>query len=208
MKLEEELKQVADDGCLDKMFEDMERQEQIAVARAAWFEGIGPDKRATLIHRAIEKYASDEYRDREYRNGYEPRTPFFEFLFNYAGRYGKEMPCDFSVYFQHTYRLIDGKWLVREMNGQGTVYDVTEYNGETYWQTNTDAGLDIRFYTLHKKLEREIESFLSANGITNKELFLKFTTGESSTLTMFNKRPDIGIARPEKPVLYSDEDLC
>lgn len=208
MKLAEKLKQAIDDGKFDDMFAEQERQEQILSARAAWFNRLGPAGRDRLTRLAVKKYSSDKYIDSEYAKGYEPRTPFFEFLFDYAGRYGKEMPMDCSIYFPHQYYLIDDKWLIREMNGQGTVYDVTEYDGSKYWQINEDTGLDIRFYTLHKKLEREIESFMSANGITDKEVHFSYVTGKSSTLATFRKHSDLGIAVPEKPVLYSMDKLC
>ena len=208
MKITEEMKQAIDDGKFDDMFAEQERQEQISSARASWFHRLGPVERDRIIRLAIEKYSSDKYIDSEYKKGYEPRTPLYAFFFDYAERYGKEMPMDCSVYFPHRYYLIDDRWLIREMNGQGTVYDVTEYDGGKNWQTNEDAGLDIRFYTLHKKLEREIESFMAANGMTDKEVHFSYVTGKSSTMAIFKKHPDLGIAVPEKPVLYSMEKLC
>lgn len=94
------------------------------------FHNIGIDKRSEIIDRIIAKYESDKYYWREMKIGCEPRCPLYWFLFEYAGKYGEELPFEENNPFPHHLRLIDGKYKVRQMFGQGTVVDVWNVSKE------------------------------------------------------------------------------
>ena len=83
------------------------------------------ENRSELIDKIITKYESDEYKDREmFKLHYEPRCTLYWYLDDYAEKYGEELPNDENNPFPHSIRMIDNKYIVRKMYGQGTVIDV------------------------------------------------------------------------------------
>ncbi len=89
------------------------------------FHSMPLDKRSELIDKIISKYESDEYKDREmFKLHYEPRCTLYWYLDDYAEKYGEELPNDENNPFPHSIRMIDNKYIVRKMYGQGTVIDV------------------------------------------------------------------------------------
>jgi hypothetical protein len=83
------------------------------------------ENRSELIDKIITKYESDEYKDREmFKLHYEPRNTLYWYLDDYAEKYGEELPNEENNPFPHSIRMIDNKYIVRKMYGQGTVIDV------------------------------------------------------------------------------------
>lgn len=83
-----------------------------------------------VMKRLLEKYESDEYRDREYFKCHcEPREPFLWLAFEYASRYCE--PCDDQEYWNDftgaAYYI--GDYVIQVMHGQGSVIRVDELKG-------------------------------------------------------------------------------
>ena len=87
---------------------------------------LDKDLRSNLIRKVIEKYSSQEYIDREYSLGYEPRMELFTLLQKYAEKYGENVPDEYGD-FVASALLVDSKWLVKLYIGQGSEIDVYEY---------------------------------------------------------------------------------
>ena len=93
-----------------------------------WFSAQTIQERDRIIRLIKEKYESDAYKDREYRLGYEPRCELMWLLDDYADFYGKSLPQDPDNPFDHHNNLIDNKWVVTVMHGQGSVIHISEYD--------------------------------------------------------------------------------
>lgn len=94
-----------------------------------WVEklyGLDKDLRSNLIKKVIEKYKSQEYLNREYSLGYEPRMELFTLLQKYAEKYGEDIPDEYGD-FVASALLVDSKWLVKLFIGQGSYITVSEY---------------------------------------------------------------------------------
>lgn len=94
-----------------------------------WVEklhGLDKDLRSNLIKKVIEKYKSQEYLNREYSLGYEPRMELFTLLQKYAEKYGDDIPDEYGD-FVASALLVDSKWLVKLFIGQGSYITVSEY---------------------------------------------------------------------------------
>ena len=131
---------------LDKMIEwmnspegqeELEKERQkmqfIASLTDKWvekFQGLGAEKRSEIIEKLMAKYDSDEYYWREIKRGYEPRCELYWFLDDYAEKYGEKMPNEEDNPFPHYKKLIDGKYVIRKMFGQGTVIQVWDVSKE------------------------------------------------------------------------------
>ena len=87
---------------------------------------LTPEQRAILIRKIINKYESDEYRDREYRKGYEPRTPLYDVLMDYAEQHCQEADYKKNQYFEEIQYDIDGKFIISEIFGQGSFISIQE----------------------------------------------------------------------------------
>ena len=96
------------------------------------FHNESPAKRAEIINKIMAKYNSDEYRNREILKYHrEPVTYLYWVLFEYAQKYGVPMPQEPNNPFSHDVYLIDDKFVIRLMHGQGSCVDVwtfSEYN--------------------------------------------------------------------------------
>jgi hypothetical protein len=73
------------------------------------------------IEKLIEKYNSDEYRDREYKKGFQPREKLLWIVWNYAKRYCKR--CNENTYAnQFTGEMYYvGSYIIQIMHGQGSI---------------------------------------------------------------------------------------
>lgn len=104
-----------------------------------WVErihGLSVEKRVELIGKCKTKYESKEYRERELRLGYEPRTDLFFILAEYAERYGKNIykertaNGDILMFCNGTLWLVDNTYIVELLIGQGSavnVFTIDEY---------------------------------------------------------------------------------
>ena len=113
-----------------KLEEERKKMQFIEDLNNKWiekFHNLDTEKRSEIIEKIITKYESDEYRDKEMfkcKIHYEPRCTLYWYLDDYAKKYGEELPDEKDNPFPHHLRLIDGKFIVRKMYGQGTVIDV------------------------------------------------------------------------------------
>ena len=96
------------------------------------FHNESPAKRAEIINKIKAKYDSDEYRNREILKYHrEPITYLYWVLFEYAQKYGKQLPQEKNNPFPHEVYIIDNAFVIRLMHGQGSCVDVwslSEYN--------------------------------------------------------------------------------
>lgn len=100
-----------------------------------WVEKIhnlSINERIAFIDKCITKYNSDAYRDREmFKLHCEPRCTLYWYLLEYAEKY-----CADTLFheddnpFYHKCYIIDDKYVIRQMVGQGTVVDMWEYVGK------------------------------------------------------------------------------
>lgn len=74
-----------------------------------------------ILEKLMNKYYSDEYRDREYKIGFEPREPLLWLVWEYAAKYCEE--CNEEKYFNTftgaAYYI--GSYVIQIMYGQGSV---------------------------------------------------------------------------------------
>lgn len=104
-----------------------------------WVERIhslSTEKRIKLIGKCKVKYDSKEYREREWKLGYEPRRYLFFMLVEYAERYGKNIyeeraaKGDILMFCNGTLWLVDDTYIVELLIGQGSavnVFTIDEY---------------------------------------------------------------------------------
>lgn len=73
------------------------------------------------MERLIDKYDSKEYRDKEFRLGFEPREPLFWFMFDYGMKYCEECTDDkyWNDFTGGAYYV--GSYVIQVMIGQGSV---------------------------------------------------------------------------------------
>ena len=87
------------------------------------WERIKTDVDGSIDH-MLKWYGSDEYRDREYNKGYQPREELLWVLFEVAETYGKECTEEEIDLYANTftgaiYRI--GSYAIQIMNGQGSM---------------------------------------------------------------------------------------
>ena len=124
-KLKEEM---LSDERVNTWLAKLEFERKLARRYIDWFAAQTIQERDRIIRLIKEKYESDAYKDREYRLGYEPRCTLMWLLDDYADLYGKSLPQDPDNPFDHHNNLIDNKWVVTVMHGQGSVIHVSEYD--------------------------------------------------------------------------------
>lgn len=82
------------------------------------------DNMDSIIEKLLSKYESRKYRDKEYKQGYEPREKLLWLVWEYAIEYGKECPDNiYDIYvnsFTGGMRIV-GSYVVQIMYGQGAV---------------------------------------------------------------------------------------
>ena len=92
-----------------------------------WIERIHSltiEQRADVIRKCIKKYDSDEYKDKEYKKGRFPENTLFYMLDDYAEKYGEPLYIENDICVSKY--LIDGKFIIECVYGQGSVINVTE----------------------------------------------------------------------------------
>lgn len=77
-----------------------------------------------VIEKLMDKYYSDEYVEREYKIGVQPREPLLWLVYGYAEKYGQ--PCDDEKYLnpftEGAYFI--GSYVIQLMNGQGAILKI------------------------------------------------------------------------------------
>lgn len=125
----EKLKQeMLSDDKIGAYFARMDFERKLQNRYIDWFKSQTVEERDRIIRCIKEKYESDAYLDRERLLGYEPRCTLLWLLDDYADIYGKHLPEDPENPFEHHNNLIDDKWVITVMYGQGAVVSISEYN--------------------------------------------------------------------------------
>lgn len=218
-KILDRLKEQLESGALDDFVEEMKIKEGLINKYVEKFHEMTAEQRSEFIRKTIEKYNSDAYRDREMRMGYyEPRTELWWLLYDYARKYGVDMPEDASNPFAHSYTLIDDDWLVFVMHGQGSVIDVRHFdeNDEYYVDIESEDAVPIEareeFYGLMLDLHDLTKRHLLRNDIKNVDYTfnLSFTDDVVACSAKMFKRKDDNSAtpgEPRKPIAYAIEPI-
>ena len=92
-----------------------------------WIEKIHSltvEQRSDVIRKCIKKYDSEEYKYKEYNKGRFPENTLFYMLDYYAEKYGEPLYIENDVCTSRY--LIDGKFIIECVCGQGSVINVTE----------------------------------------------------------------------------------
>lgn len=119
---------------IDKFFESDEGKkyiqhqnhlEDLRDRNIEWIKELTTEKRFELVEKLVNKYESDEYVKSEYKKGFQPRTPLYYVLLDYAETYCRPSLYQVNEYFDEAQYDIDGKWIISIINGQGTVINVT-----------------------------------------------------------------------------------
>ena len=106
-------------------------ENEIVKRNNEFIHSLSKEKRKEIVDRIISKYSSQEYRDKEYKLGYEPRCDLFFVLHDYANAYGQPWNL---VPGEDPYGFVSSKvrfddYIIILLCGQGTVcecYPITE----------------------------------------------------------------------------------
>ena len=80
------------------------------------------DNMDSIIEKLLSKYKSEKYRDKEYKQGCQPREKLLWLVWEYATKYGKKCPNDiYNIYSNSFTRdmFIVGSYVVQIMYGLG-----------------------------------------------------------------------------------------
>jgi hypothetical protein len=107
----------------------LKRKDEIKALQVERFKQKAEADLTGTMAKLLAKYESDEYRDREYRMGYEPREDLLWLAFEYARTYCVE--CDDDKYLNdftgEAYYI--GNYVIQIMHGQGSCIRVDEIEG-------------------------------------------------------------------------------
>ena len=124
----ESLKKYLESDEYKKRFEEETKKERfLGQWKEHWIEklhNLTVGQRIELIRKCIKKYDSDEYKDKEYKKGRFPENTLFYMLDDYAEKYGEPLYIENDVCISKY--LIDGKFIIECVCGQGSVINVKE----------------------------------------------------------------------------------
>lgn len=83
---------------------------------------IGQEKRNELFQKIKTKYDSDEYYHRWIDRGIEPPEVLYDYILEYAFKYGKINTIE-DAHFGYDSYIIDDTWIITCWYGQGTAYN-------------------------------------------------------------------------------------
>lgn len=131
MKITDEFKEWLDspeiEAKLDAYVKNLNCEEKLKEKQIQRFHSLTSSQRDTFIKNVIEKYNSNEYKERWYRMGIIPPEDLYSLIFDYGEQYG--IPLESDNPFTNGKYLIDNKWVTEMMIGQGTVVNVWEKDG-------------------------------------------------------------------------------
>lgn len=120
-------KYLESDECKKRLEEENKRELFLNSWKDKWIEKIHSltvEQRADVIRKCIKKYDSDEYKDKEYKKCRFPENTLFYMLDEYAEKYGEPLYIENDVCISKY--LIDGKFIIECVCGQGSVINVKE----------------------------------------------------------------------------------
>lgn len=111
---------------VEKFAKELAFKEELKEKHINYIHKHWGDRIDEAIEKVMAKYESDEYVRNEYKRGYEPRTPLYCLLYEYAEQYGEE--CQDENYINSftagIYYL--GSYVIQIMHGQGSVIRIDE----------------------------------------------------------------------------------
>lgn len=110
-------------------FGDIQRRKQIEKTQLERFHEKFKDNFDFIVEKVLEKYESDEYRNKWFNLGFEPPEPLINFLYEYSNEYGRTCNEEewekYGNEFTADLNYIHG-WYFNLMIGQGSVIKVTK----------------------------------------------------------------------------------
>lgn len=125
-KFEEFLNSEEGKESIERFAEKLEREHAHKERWVEKFKSRCEDNLDLAIESLLSKYDSDDYVNREYRLGYEPRETLLWLVWEYAEKYCKE--CEDESYanpFTGGMYYI-GSYVIQIMHGQGSVLKITK----------------------------------------------------------------------------------
>lgn len=110
---------------LDLFFEKLDSEDKRRNRWIQWFKGLFESMGDSLIQRLVDKYESNDYRDREYKAGREPQELLYWLIIYYAKLYCK--PCRNKKHIIVGYAgeaYYVGSYVFQVIHGQGSVISV------------------------------------------------------------------------------------
>lgn len=89
-----------------------------------YIKDMGPELRAINIEKAVNKYDSDEYINKEYKMGRLPSKDLLWVLYEYACEYCPEYDSD-EMFVSEAY-IIDDRYLLERADGQGSIIIISK----------------------------------------------------------------------------------
>lgn len=130
----------------DKFVKDMERKDRYVEK----LHSMSLEERDAFIMKCIDKYDSEEYKDREYNAGYEPRCPLYNVIFDYAEKYGEDVRSYVNRSFLAARYKFDN-WIVELYIGQGSFISIH----------NIDPDYELHELTsLDQRCQKPVEQFI------------------------------------------------
>lgn len=118
------------------------------------FHALTKDQRTKIIEKVVNKYSSDEYQNREYKKGIEPREELLWVLLTYAEKYGKPLPKDMlGEFVSEAFSIDEDEWIIERIDGQGSFVGVDRRGKSRPIQWPNYLVLDGVKYTLESALD-------------------------------------------------------
>lgn len=131
----EELKKKLDDPkyqeIIRKNLEHNKFLTELKDEQLEWFDSIGPERRARYIQKVIDKYKSKKYKDRWFFRSTFPPQPLFDYIYDYAYKYGKcwnAIPEEAGPGFDK--KFVFDNWKVLLYTGQGYMIFIDKVTDE------------------------------------------------------------------------------
>jgi hypothetical protein len=127
-KITEWLDSPEGEAAMDDWFEKIEREEEHTKRWVDKFKVWSADDIDVALEKLMNKYYSDEYRDREYfKCGCEPREPFLWLAWCYAIENCPECTDEeyFNCFTGGAYHI--GSYVIQIMHGQGAALRIDKY---------------------------------------------------------------------------------
>lgn len=127
---------LSDEKTISEFVESLKRKEDIISRHIEIFERKYLHRLDEIIEKISDKYVSDNYIDRYYRRGLEPREDLYWFLYEYAikkgkrvGKFSREFIKNFSPFTSEMYIIGEGesKYLISRLDGQGSFIKIENY---------------------------------------------------------------------------------
>jgi hypothetical protein len=136
---------------MNDFFDDFDKLNEILEKQYSRFYDRLKSKKnnfSELVEKIIDKYESNEYRDRWYNRGFEPEESLYFFLYYFAVKYGREATP--NEYKRYSNEFISGiyyfdKYFFCMINGQGSSIQIFEEELEEIVFGDDDLEITIKY---------------------------------------------------------------